>query len=174
MVKINPDIIEARLLEDKIQTKTCAKCGEEKPRLEFANSGKNPSTGRIYRRPECKPCWYVTVAEREAEKKATDPDYVTRIKEAKRKSARARYDPLKQKALTYGISVKQIEEMFDSQNKSCKICSLEILKDWHVDHCHQTNEVRGILCRSCNTGLGFFKDNIEVLKKAILYLEGEL
>lgn len=41
-----------------------------------------------------------------------------------------------------------------------------------IDHDHKTGIVRGLLCFSCNKGLGYFKDNIELLKKAIKYLGG--
>lgn len=41
----------------------------------------------------------------------------------------------------------------------------------YIDHCHKTNQVRGLLCFSCNSALGHFKDNVESLKKAIKYLK---
>lgn len=64
-------------------------------------------------------------------------------------------------------------ELFKSQNEKCYIC--ETSTNWNgksfpVDHCHKTNEVRGILCDDCNVGLGKFKDDIEILEKAINYL----
>jgi len=40
-----------------------------------------------------------------------------------------------------------------------------------IDHCHDTSKIRGIICNHCNTGLGLFKDNIEVLSNAIDYLK---
>ena len=40
-----------------------------------------------------------------------------------------------------------------------------------VDHCHKTGKIRGLICDSCNVGLGRFKDNIDNLKNAIKYLE---
>jgi hypothetical protein len=53
----------------------------------------------------------------------------------------------------------------------CKICLIELtLKASCLDHCHKTGFVRGCLCRSCNTGIGYFKDNVETLQKAIDYL----
>lgn len=55
---------------------------------------------------------------------------------------------------------------------NCMICGkiFESGKEKHVDHCHSTGVIRGILCRSCNCGLGNFKDSPELLKAAIAYL----
>lgn len=56
----------------------------------------------------------------------------------------------------------------------CAICNKEIPplgKGRHLDHCHKTNVIRGILCTHCNFGLGNFKDNIESLSKAMEYLK---
>jgi hypothetical protein len=40
-----------------------------------------------------------------------------------------------------------------------------------LDHDHASGEIRGVLCGQCNSGLGWFKDNIEVMEKAAAYLE---
>ena len=42
----------------------------------------------------------------------------------------------------------------------------------NVDHCHETGKIRGLLCHNCNRALGLFKDNVEFLERAILYLKG--
>jgi Recombination endonuclease VII len=57
--------------------------------------------------------------------------------------------------------------------ESCQNCGtgFKSTQDKHVDHCHKTNKVRGILCNGCNIGLGSFKDDINLLKNAIKYLE---
>lgn len=60
------------------------------------------------------------------------------------------------------------------QASECNICGLkqeDSKKIFHVDHCHITDMVRGILCRSCNTGLGFFKDNSAILDNAKKYIK---
>lgn len=74
----------------------------------------------------------------------------------------------------YGISMDDFNKLINIQNSSCAICSkpIEALRRrMNIDHCHETNKVRGILCTGCNTGLGHLGDNIDGLKKAIAYLE---
>jgi hypothetical protein len=73
---------------------------------------------------------------------------------------------------TYGISIYEYEEMFFSQGGKCKICNEpeHNNKLLSVDHCHNSGKVRGLLCGSCNIGLGHFKDNTRRLQDAIEYL----
>jgi 1-aminocyclopropane-1-carboxylate deaminase/D-cysteine desulfhydrase-like pyridoxal-dependent ACC family enzyme len=76
----------------------------------------------------------------------------------------------------YGISPEEYNYMIKKQNNKCKICLVDFLYDKHstkpfIDHCHTTNKVRGLLCLHCNTGLGYFKDQISTLTKTINYLE---
>ena len=77
----------------------------------------------------------------------------------------------------YGLSYKKYEEMVKSQNNKCLICGKEggseenFGKQLGVDHDHQTDNIRGLLCYTCNMGLGYFKDNIEYLNIAIEYLK---
>ena len=71
----------------------------------------------------------------------------------------------------YGITEEEWAERYRAQDGRCAICfergEAETLA---VDHCHETNTVRGLLCRGCNTGLGSFNDNIAYLQRAIAYL----
>lgn len=58
-------------------------------------------------------------------------------------------------------------------NTKCQICQTPFTENTrfiHLDHCHTTNEIRGVLCHNCNIGLGCFKDNPDFLKGAIEYL----
>jgi Recombination endonuclease VII len=57
--------------------------------------------------------------------------------------------------------------------KTCSICCKKFKseRDRHVDHCHVTGVIRGLLCFSCNMALGHFKDDISILKSALEYLE---
>lgn len=73
----------------------------------------------------------------------------------------------------YGITPAQRDAMFFEQGERCKICQTTSPngKNWHVDHCHSTGKVRGILCNSCNLLLGYARDCSDVLRAAIGYLE---
>ena len=59
--------------------------------------------------------------------------------------------------------------MFAEQEGLCKICSKEAIL--YVDHCHDSEEVRGLLCQQCNTLLGMAKDSTDTLASAIEYLK---
>lgn len=74
----------------------------------------------------------------------------------------------------YGISLLEYEEMLRAQNNRCATCDkheTEVHKKrLHVDHCHETGKVRGLLCRSCNVALGFVEESEDTLTEMILYL----
>lgn len=71
----------------------------------------------------------------------------------------------------YDISWDQYQEMFETQNGVCAICSIDKEDETlHVDHCHTTGKVRGLLCGCCNRALGLFKDSPEILSKAEEYV----
>lgn len=80
----------------------------------------------------------------------------------------------------YGITLEIYQKMLESQDFSCAICKtkLEDRKDIRIDHDHNCCKgefscgkcIRGLLCNSCNCGLGYFKDNKILLKNAISYL----
>jgi len=60
--------------------------------------------------------------------------------------------------------------MIKLQKNKCAIC-LEKDNGLQIDHNHETNEIRGLLCRNCNVGLAMFKEKKDILNKAINYLE---
>jgi len=69
----------------------------------------------------------------------------------------------------YGMTEADYNKMLTSQKGRCFICG-RVEDIFHIDHCHKTGKVRGLLCGSCNRALGLFKDNPDNLKKAIEYL----
>lgn len=82
------------------------------------------------------------------------------------------YNVFYQKKNKYNLNKEEYLKLYTDQNNKCKICgeSFDNIKAC-VDHSHTTGLVRGLLCSKCNKGLGFFNDNIEILKKAIDYLQ---
>lgn len=73
----------------------------------------------------------------------------------------------------FNLSEEEYLNLLKSQNNSCAICKQEfkISKFIHVDHCHKTNKVRGILCNKCNTGIGQLQHNSKYLRVAAMYCE---
>lgn len=74
----------------------------------------------------------------------------------------------------YNITSEIYEQMLKAQDYKCAICEVrQEDKTYHfnVDHCHSTGVVRGLLCSPCNVFLGVSKDNVNVFKRAINYLE---
>lgn len=71
----------------------------------------------------------------------------------------------------YKISEAEYVERFDAQNGRCSICDQE--RKLVVDHCHDTGDVRGLICGDCNKGIGFLGDgrDLEIFKNAIEYLK---
>lgn len=74
----------------------------------------------------------------------------------------------------YGLTVKDYDDMFAAQGGICAICGTDQpggrAGRFHVDHCHRTGRVRGLLCSKCNFGLGAFDDVAGRLENAIAYL----
>lgn len=60
------------------------------------------------------------------------------------------------------------EEVYEKRTV-CEICGSSLRLQ--LDHCHETNKIRGMLCGNCNIGLGIFKDKVDVLRKAVDYLD---
>jgi Recombination endonuclease VII len=80
----------------------------------------------------------------------------------------------------FGITLSDFNQMLKNQNGVCAICSnpetkksskSDRIRELNVDHDHKTGKTRGLLCSECNSGLGRFKDSIEILGKAINYLK---
>jgi hypothetical protein len=126
--------------------KTCRHCGETKPLSKFVKHS------------------------------ATKDGYVSTCKSCKKKKYPTT-DSQKQKAYerqikrNYGITVADYDEMFEQQNGVCAGCKQPNNEGrFHIDHCHKTNKVRGLLCGNCNKALGLLKDDVSTLANLILYL----
>lgn len=73
----------------------------------------------------------------------------------------------------YGIGLNEWNKMFSDQGSKCAICETKTPngKGWCTDHDHITGKIRGVLCHFCNSLIGYAKDNPEILRSAISYLE---
>lgn len=83
-----------------------------------------------------------------------------------------RYD-LKRRLRKFGVTLEQYGALMGIQGGVCAICQGPPNgKDdvFHADHDHETGILRGLLCHSCNTSLGHFRDDVRVLQRAIDYL----
>jgi len=131
-------------------TRTCRVCGQEKDRSEFY-----PNHAR------CKLCWKVQYGPREKELreafKANNP---------KRWKWRTRRSWVKSK---YGLDWNEYKKLLERSEGKCEICGVE-LETPHIDHCHTTGVVRGLLCNDCNLSIGYAKDSTAILGNAIEYL----
>ncbi|WP_331283873.1 endonuclease VII domain-containing protein [Streptomyces sp. H39-S7] len=72
----------------------------------------------------------------------------------------------------YGITVAERDELIASQAGMCPICLAASAE--HVDHCHETGRVRGVLCFNCNSALGKLRDDPDAMRRALAYLEGNV
>lgn len=77
----------------------------------------------------------------------------------------------------FGISLEEYNNLLDSQSSLCAICLKPetksrdgVIMSLAVDHCHKTKTIRGLLCNSCNLGLGKFFDDPNALQTAVSYL----
>lgn len=87
-----------------------------------------------------------------------DPEFLERRKAYHRKTV-------------FGMTDDIFESLLKAQDRRCAICHKIFDKTPCVDHCHITNENRGLLCGNCNKGLGHFFESQEVLLSAIAYLK---
>lgn len=136
-------------------TRKCRACSETKRLTDF-----HLANGRRHRRRVCKSC---CEARRQA-RRIADPVETAR---------RDRAWTIRRK---YGITEDEFDALLAAQGGRCAICAREIdvadasLRP-HIDHDHQTGAVRGVLCFTCNTALGKFRDSTDLLMAAVRYLE---
>ena len=154
-------------------------CDEWKDFEQFVKDvGTKPEDARSLRRVDTtKPYsktnayWYTAVwsDDKKAQAKnhqrafrAANPDY-------------ARWMSIKSK---YGLTKEQYEELLEKQGGVCAICrqpetrttKAGVVMLLHVDHCHNSGKIRGLLCHKCNSALGLFRESSEILSSAVNYL----
>lgn len=106
------------------------------------------------------------------EKRAKIADYRKRYNEKNRIKIR-KWNAINSRFRKFGITEDDYNQMFMSQDGKCSICKRhqnDLKRSLAVDHCHRTGRIRGLLCGSCNSAIGYMKDDIIILESAIEYL----
>jgi hypothetical protein len=136
--------------------KPCSKCGLRKSLDQF-NKKSDAKDGH---RNECRVC----------QKQDANLRY---LRDPKRHKEKTRLNQRAYTAKKFGLLPQDLALMYEEQDYQCAICGVteeEHGKYFAIDHCHSTGKVRGLLCMSCNTGLGNFRDRSDLLMLAIQYL----
>lgn len=146
--------------------KRCTTCWTVKP-LENFPPDKRKTDGR---QSSCHAC----TREVSARWREENPEKY----EALKKQARTDRQKLRRFELhlqqTYGITLAQYQEILARQSGVCAICESEHIgrgSRLHVDHCHKTGRVRGLLCGHCNTAIGLLKEDPKLFDAAVRYLQ---
>jgi hypothetical protein len=165
-----------------VSGKNCRICGELKPLDDFyrmadmrdghRNECKECNLAQKKQRYLADPAKYIAMVERwrkanPEQHRAYRNEYQARP-ERKRKQRDAYY------RRTFGISADEFDALLAGQSGGCAICGSvpERAASLHLDHDHLTGDVRGILCLSCNQGVGKFRDDPALLEKAARYVRG--
>lgn len=102
---------------------------------------------------------------------AAAPDAVLAQNKAYRAANREKVNAQRRRA-TYGTDGA---ELWEKQRGACAICGVDLAslppRHRHIDHCHETGVVRGLLCQFCNTALGLFQDDPARLRAAAAYVQ---
>lgn len=140
--------------------KICSACNQELPLSNFLFERR-----RNRHMARCKSCRTNDQRRWRKEKLGYETERYSRDKEHSRERHLVR---------KYGVDLKQYAAMLERQSGLCAICGApeetQFKRVFHVDHCHTTGVVRGLLCRGCNHMLGVVGDDPAVLQRAIEYL----
>lgn len=134
-----------------LNMKLCKSCGETKPLTEFYKN--NAAVDKLTR--SCKIC--SRRQERETHKKNPSKKWEYKHRHLKTISGEK-------------VTLKFLTSLIESQNNKCGICQVD-MKTPCIDHNHTTGNVRMLLCNHCNIMLGMSRENVEILSRAISYLE---
>lgn len=143
--------------------KTCSVCNKEKDESEFY-----PKQGR------CKKCNLAHKRQQRLDDPSLAKKQNDRMREYRRKHPKKvrRTATLSMLKLKYNITPEDYEVMLDQQGGVCFVCKRDNKgRNLHVDHCHDTGMIRGLLCHHCNVALGHMQDDPILIRKLADYLE---
>lgn len=152
-------------------TKPCPRCNERKPLSAFGTNKRTFHGVSTY----CKVCTNTMQVERRATPEGAQAHRAASKAWREANNERHRDNNARWK---YGVEHGTYETMLAAQNNACAICGSTNpgtgMERFAIDHCHGSKLVRGLLCNSCNNGLGRFKDDPDRLLQAATYLESFL
>lgn len=134
--------------------KACVQCGEEKSLDDFSQV-RDHRSGTTYETSRCRPCFLERSKEHQRQFHSRNPHY-ERERSWKRQGI--------------NIDWATYEEMVTRVHGHCEVCNRHLGFKLRVDHDHETGRIRGLLCDSCNVGLGQLGDSYEVVLAAAEYL----
>jgi len=140
-------------------TRTCRRCGHRGPESEFVRGNRS----------RCKKCH----SAQNAAYNKKNPDALRDAKErflVRHPDADVRY-ARRRRLASYGLTEDDYVVLLEQQNGLCAVCKEASEKTLEVDHNHETGAVRGLVCHSCNAGMGSLRDDPELLRAAADYLE---
>lgn len=137
----------------------CVHCHWALPLSEFYKRSDYPNKYKT----ACNKCTYALRKARPNHQQLSTT-YAKQYREDNPRATRGYYFKYK-----YGVTADGYDSMYADQNGCCLICGKH--KDsLIVDHDHITGAVRGLLCYRCNTGIGQLQDDVDILTKAIEYI----
>src|SRR5579859_6529701 len=143
--------------------KTCSKCKTIKTASQFYKRVNRKGGEGLQSR--CKACVAedVKLPERAAYRREYEsrPEVLARHAARRSTASHKIYAESARLKNLYGISLEERNAMFATQGSKCASCGATSPRGgkWDTDHCHNTGKVRGIICCSCNTGIGRFDDD---------------
>jgi hypothetical protein len=156
-------VMPRRALDLSTGVKRCPKCKATKPLSEFAKSQHTLHGYQVY----CRACG----AKHHDKWRRKNLKHCATTQKSYRQKNPERYADYHRKK-TYGLPPGEFARMLAAQEGCCAICGTSTPngRGFQVDHCHDTKMLRGILCHSCNLGIGQFKHNPNLLVAAVTYL----
>lgn len=137
-------------------TKKCSICGVVKTTDQFHRVRKS---GREWRQGRCVEC---------------NRDYMKQWSRTPQGRAKTIAWSRRNNLASFGMTEDGYQRLLASQGGGCAICGRTVTdvtgRRLAIDHDHETNEVRGLLCHRCNVAIGLMKEDVELLRRAILYL----
>lgn len=159
---------------------TCGECAKERRREASRERGRlkrlAAKAGDIQRRNVCMDCFTEFIAPPRGSLPRRCPECTEQWEKIRHTFSGSRTETSRRYNLLtkYGMTPEEWQEMYDRQGGSCAICKRtaeEMVGGLHVDHCHSSGVIRGLLCSPCNTSIGKLQEDPAIIRAAADYVE---